>query len=121
MVTIKTISHFLIAVGLGIAAGYYAHARIFQSQQGTLATAQFATRLMEDSAALALLKHDDTMCLKNNLAFRIRHGVEEAAFYRTLAANSSADLRAIDDATKLAQEILATPDQPLASNSKPCP
>ena len=121
MVTFKTGSHLLIAVGLGIAAGYYAHARVFQSKQPTLATAQFSTRLMEDSAALALLKRNDSICLKNNLTFRIRHSVEEAAFYRTLAANSSADLKAIDDAMNLAQEILATPDQPPAGNNKPCP
>ena len=102
---INTISGYVLAALLGGAIGFYAHIRLIQPIQITLAAGDYSTRLMENSANLAVIDRNDIACLNNILVSRLKGDLESATFYRTLAANSERNLKAVNDAISFAENL----------------
>lgn len=119
--TTKTVASISVSSALvGVAIGYFTHAHIFEPMHVTLIAGAFSGRLMENSANFAQLKRNNISCLKGTLESRIRSDLEQVAFYRNYAASDARNVKAIDDATAFAREVLATANQKSPEPSSLC-
>lgn len=120
-VTTKTVASFSVSSALvGVAIGYFAHAHLFEPMHVTLTASAFSGRLTENSAHLALLKRNNISCAKDTLESSIRVDLEQVAFYRNFAASDVRNVKAIDDASAFAREVLAIADQQSPEKSSSC-
>ena len=118
---IRTISNLIGAALIGGVIGFYVHAHMLQSIQVTLFSGDYTKRLTEDSAALMQLKSNNVSCLKSSVSSRVENGLEQAAFYRNLAADNEKALKRVNDALQFAQQALSATDQVVMTVGVPCP
>ena len=115
-----SLSSLVLAAVAGGVVGYHAHAYIFQPTLASLSTGQFVIRLAEDSAAFRQLKSSQLDCLSNTLKSRIQADIEQADFYRSLAAKDDQQLALVNDSIVFAQEVLNEATPAVESEKKKC-